>query len=88
MLSLRCTPVRCTIAAWAEETACGLNARHDGEDARNDYNLSPSRYVATDDVEAPLSLEEALVLLAQADAALDEVMVLLGLGNRREACGS
>ena len=35
--------------------------------ARNDYNLSPSRYVASDDQEPPLPLEEALVLLAQAE---------------------
>ena len=33
------------------------------EAARNDYNLSPSRNVATDDVEPPLALEEALVLM-------------------------
>ena len=37
------------------------------EAARNDYNLSPSRYVATDDVEPPLPLEEALLLLSQAE---------------------
>ena len=55
------------------------------EAARNDYNLSPSRYVASDDVEPPLPLEEALVLLAQAeeerreaDAELDAVLTVLG----------
>ncbi len=55
------------------------------EVARNDYNLSPSRYVASDDVEPPLPLEEALVLLAQAeeeraeaDAELDQVLSELG----------
>jgi type I restriction enzyme M protein len=60
------------------------------EAARNDYNLSPSRYVATDDVEPPLPLEEALVLLAQAeearaeaDAELDAVLAELGLGEWR-----
>jgi type I restriction enzyme M protein len=60
------------------------------EAARNDYNLSPSRYVASDDVEPPLPLEEALVLLAQAeeeqaeaDAELDGVLQGLGLGNWR-----
>jgi type I restriction enzyme M protein len=37
------------------------------EAARNDYNLSPSRYVASNDVEPPLPLEEALVLLAEAE---------------------
>jgi type I restriction enzyme M protein len=56
------------------------------EAARNDYNLSPSRYVASDDVEPPLPLEEALVLLAQAeeeraeaDARLNTVLTRLGL---------
>ena len=62
------------------------------EAARNDYNLSPSRYVAADDVEPPLPLEEALVLLAQAeearmeaDAELGVVLAHLGFGNRRES---
>ena len=32
------------------------------EVVRNDYNLSPSRYVSSNDGEAPLPLEEALVL--------------------------
>ncbi len=35
------------------------------EAARNDYNLSPSRYVATDEREEPLPIEEALVELEQ-----------------------
>ncbi|MFQ5610589.1 MAG: N-6 DNA methylase [Anaerolineae bacterium] len=55
------------------------------EAARNDYNLSPSRYVASNDHEPPLPLEEALVLLAEAeeerreaDAALSEVLAKLG----------
>jgi len=55
------------------------------EAARNDYNLSPSRYVASDDVAPPLPLEEALVLLTQAeeargeaDAELDAVLTKLG----------
>jgi len=49
----------------------------------NDYNLSPSRYVSTDDVEPPLPLEEALVLLAQAeaDAELNAVLVRLGFAG-------
>ena len=61
------------------------------EAARNDYNLSPSRYVASDDQEPPLPLEEALVLLAQAeevrteaDAELDTVLTKLGFGGWRE----
>jgi len=57
------------------------------EAARNDYNLSPSRYVAQNGGERALPLEEALVLLreaeeerAQADAALQVVLRDLGLG--------
>jgi type I restriction enzyme M protein len=53
---------------------------------RNDYNLSPSRYVATNNKEDVLPLEEALVLLAEAeeerataDRALDAVLHELGL---------
>jgi type I restriction enzyme M protein len=60
------------------------------EVARNDYNLSPSRYVAINDVEPPLPLEEALVLLAQAeearaeaDAELDGVLSGLGFADWR-----
>ncbi len=56
------------------------------EAARNDYNLSPSRYVATDEQEKVLPLEEAVVLLreaeeerAEADRALREVLRELGL---------
>ncbi len=56
------------------------------EAARNDYNLSPSRYVATNDHEEVLPLEEAALLLreaeeerAEADRELDEVLRTLGL---------
>jgi type I restriction enzyme M protein len=56
------------------------------EAARNDYNLSPSRYVAGNGGEPPLPLEEALVLLAEAeeerheaDKELDAVLAKLGL---------
>jgi type I restriction enzyme M protein len=42
------------------------------EVARNDYNLSPSRYVVIDDAEPVLPLEKALVLLAQAEEARAE----------------
>jgi len=61
------------------------------EAARNDYNLSPSRYVASNDKEEVLPLEEAAVLLreaeeerTQADQELDEVLNLLGLSLRKE----
>ncbi|RKY63237.1 MAG: SAM-dependent DNA methyltransferase [Candidatus Latescibacterota bacterium] len=56
------------------------------EAARNDYNLSPSRYVATDAQEEVLPLEEAVLLLeeaeeerAEADLKLSEVLRSLGL---------
>ncbi len=55
--------------------------------ARNDFNLSPSRYVASDSKEEVLPVEEALVLLAEAEeerAAVDaELNAVLGeLGYR------
>ena len=56
------------------------------EAARNDYNLSPSRYVASGDKEDVLPLEEAVVLLKEAeeeriaaDRELAEVLRGLGL---------
>lgn len=56
------------------------------EAARNDYNLSPSRYVSTNDVEPPLPLEDAVVLLQEAeehrqaaDEDLRKVLDALGL---------
>lgn len=60
------------------------------ETAGNDYNLSPSRYVAGAEGEEALPLEEAVVLLQEAeeerieaDRKLDEVMSKLGLGVRQ-----
>lgn len=56
------------------------------EIARNDFNLSPSRYVSNGQTEEVLPLEEAVVLLkeaeeerAEADRALKEVLSKLGL---------
>lgn len=56
------------------------------EAANNDYNLSPSRYISTNDEEPVLPLEEAMVLLeeaeeerVEADEALREVLEQLGL---------
>ena len=56
------------------------------EAARNDFNLSPSRYVATDGVDDVLGLEDAAVLLAEAeeerrraDLQLTRVLSSLGL---------
>ena len=60
------------------------------EVARNDYNLSPSRYVTTNGAEEVLPLEEAMVLLreaeeerAETDEELDQVLKKLGLGGLR-----
>ncbi len=59
------------------------------EVAKNDYNLSPSRYVAGAEEESVIPLEEAVVLLQEAeeereeaDRELDEVLSNLGLGVR------
>lgn len=56
--------------------------------AANDYSLSPSLYVVSNDKEEILPLEEAIVLLreaeeerAKADAALREVLSILGLSR-------
>lgn len=56
--------------------------------AANDYNLSPSRYVASNDVEPVLPPEEAMVELreaeeerAEADKKLRKVLKGLGLGG-------
>jgi len=52
--------------AWQAEA--GLSAIITRQEAaRNDYNLSPSRYVATNEQEEVLPLEEALVLLREAE---------------------
>jgi type I restriction enzyme M protein len=75
--------------AWTAES--GLSAIVTREDAaRNDYNLSPSRYVATNEKEDVLPLEEAVVLLreaeeerAEADRELARVLKALGLGDFR-----
>lgn len=72
---------------WTAED--GLSAIITKEDAaRNDYNLSPSRYVTTNDKDELLPLEEAVVLLreaeeerAEADRELARVLETLGLGR-------
>jgi len=57
--------------------------------SRNDYNLSPSRYISTNDEEPVLPLEEAVVLLdeaeeerSEADKALQDVLAQLGLARK------
>jgi len=59
-----------------------------GEAGRNDYNLSPSRYVTSNGEDEVLPLEEAVVLLQQAeeerslaDRGLGAVLKSLGLGD-------
>jgi type I restriction enzyme M protein len=58
------------------------------EAIRNDYNLSPSRYVASNNKEEVLPLDEAMVLLAEAeeerqavDKELKQILSKLGLGK-------
>ncbi len=70
---------------WAEEEGLSRIITN-GEAAANDYNLSPSRYVAQHDAEEVLPLEEAVKRLreaeearAEADRALAEVLRTLGL---------
>lgn len=68
------------------------------EAARNDYNLSPSRYVAQNGGEEVLPLEEALVRLQEAeeeraavDRELGEILRCLGFSRPvvglRNCCG-
>ncbi len=64
------------------------------EAIQNDYNLSPSRYVATDEQEEVMSIEEAVVLLKEAeeerkdiDDKLNEILVQIGLqGLSKPTC--
>lgn len=68
----------------AEDGVSAIISRTDA--AANDYNLSPSRYVASNGTDDVLPLEEALVLLdeaeeerARGDEELDRVLRVLGL---------
>ncbi len=70
---------------WRAEDGISAIITND-EAARNDYNLSPSRYVSTNGKEEVLPLEEAVVRLleaeeerAEADRAIHEVLQSLGL---------
>jgi len=69
----------------AEEGVSAIIAKE--ETVRNDYNLSPSRYVAINGKEEVLPPEEAFVLLQEAeeertevDRELNDVLVKLGFG--------
>ena len=76
---------------WRAEE--GLSAIITNEEAaRNDYNLSPSRYVASAEQEDVMPPEEAVVLLreaeearAEADAKLEQILASLGLGRHSGA---
>jgi type I restriction enzyme M protein len=70
---------------WRAEDGISTIITND-EAARNDYNLSPSRYVSTNGKEEVLPLKEAVVRLqeaeeerAEADRALNEVLRTLGV---------
>ena len=77
---------RISDAFWAWETAEGLTAVIGTEDAvRSDHNLSPSRYVQVDGDDEALPIDDAVVLLAEAEeeaqaanGALREALQLLG----------
>lgn len=73
---------------WTAEEGLSVIITNE-EAARNDYNLSPSRYVAQNGEEEVLPLEEALVRLqeaeeerAAADRELEEVLKALGIFGR------
>lgn len=70
---------------WQEETSLSKVIKKE-EAIKNDYNLSPSRYVAQDGGDETLPLEDAVVLLQEAeeerreaDKKLKEVLASLGL---------
>lgn len=75
---------------WREEDYVSKAVKR-AEVIRNDYNLSPSRYVTSSEVEPPLPLEEAIERLriaeearAEADRKLDSVMQALGFAHWRD----
>ena len=64
------------------------------EAVRNDYNFSPSRYVASNDKEEYLPIEEVLVELAEVeeerreiDSQLNEILQKLGFEGYLESVG-
>lgn len=69
---------------WKEEEGISKIVKRE-EVVKNDYNLSPSRYVSQNGVDTTLPLDEAVVLLkeaeeerAQADEKLKQVLMELG----------
>lgn len=85
MIEAHVAQIAALYADWrAEESLAAIITT--AEALRNDYNLSPSRYIAQNDDVPALPLEEAIVLLreaeeerAEADAALQDVLRGLGL---------
>lgn len=81
--------VASTYHRWeAEESLAAVISKN--EAARNDYNLSVSRYVSTGAETDVLPLDEAVVLLQEAeeerreaDRKLDEVLAQLGFAGWR-----
>jgi len=72
---------------WQEVESLSKIISND-EAVRNDYNLSPSRYVASNNKEEVLPLDEAMVLLAEAeeerqavDRELNGILAKMGLGD-------
>lgn len=77
--------ISCIYHNWKEEIGISKVVAK-GEVIKNDYNLSPSRYVAQNGTDEVLPLEEALVLLKEAeeerkeaDESLKEVLGMLGM---------
>lgn len=71
---------------WKEEDGISTVVSNEEVSGKNDYNLSPSRYVAQDGEDDTLPLEDAVVLLqeaeeerTQADERLKSVLEKLGL---------
>jgi len=62
---------------WKEEEGISKVITKE-EAAKNDYNLSPSRYVAQNDKDGTLSLEDAMVLLKEAEEERIEADKKLG----------
>ncbi len=76
-------------SAWKQDEAISSVISNE-EAIKNDYNLSPSRYVSNEGQEEVLQLEDAVVLLreaeeerATADQGLNQILIELGYGAGR-----
>ena len=77
--------------SWKEEDQLSVVVSLQ-EAAQNDFNLSPSHYISVDEVEEVLSLEDAMVLLREAeeereevDGQLSRVLASLGISQKTKA---